>query len=134
VNALLDSSALVALVVQDHVHHDAARRWVLGSDSPIATCPITQGALIRALFRSGVTGGEARRVLVQVCTAPRHVFWPDDPDYQDVALDRLLGHRQVTDAYLAELTRRRGGRLVTLDKGLADQHADVALLLETGSG
>jgi toxin-antitoxin system PIN domain toxin len=134
VNALLDSSALVAFVVQDHVQHDAARRWVLSSDSPIATCPVTQGALLRTLLRCGVTGAEARRVLVQVCAAPRHVFWPDDLDYQDVALDRLLGHRQVTDAYLAELTRRRDGRLVTLDKGLADQHPDVALLLETVPG
>ena len=40
-----------------------------------------------------------------------------------------MGHRQVTDAYLAELARRHRGRLVTLDAGLAAVHPDVAELL-----
>jgi hypothetical protein len=42
-----------------------------------------------------------------------------------------MGHRQVTDAYLAALARRRQGRLATLDKGLAALHPDVAELLST---
>ncbi|MDT5196157.1 MAG: uncharacterized protein QOH20_2911, partial [Mycobacterium sp.] len=40
--------------------------------------------------------------------------------------------RQVTDAYLAQLARSRGGQLVTLDSGLAHLHGDVAVLVPTG--
>ena len=49
--------------------------------------------------------------------------------YDAEALRGVVGHRQVTDAYLAALTRARRGRLATLDKGLAISHADVAYLL-----
>jgi hypothetical protein len=35
----------------------------------------------------------------------------------------------VTDAYLANQARRRGGKVATLDKGLAALHADVATLV-----
>jgi uncharacterized protein len=48
-----------------------------------------------------------------------------------VRLDGVIGHRQVTDAYLAELARRREARLATFDKGLAALHADVAELVPT---
>jgi len=36
----------------------------------------------------------------------------------------------VTDAYLAALARAHGGRLLTLDRGLAAAHPDVAELVE----
>ena len=32
----------------------------------------------------------------------------------------MVGHRQVTDAYLLALTQRHGGKLVTLDRGIVD--------------
>jgi predicted nucleic acid-binding protein len=41
----------------------------------------------------------------------------------------LQGSNQVTDAWLAELARRRKGRLATLDSALAALHSDVAFLL-----
>ncbi|MFP4283065.1 MAG: hypothetical protein ACLFU2_10615 [Opitutales bacterium] len=41
----------------------------------------------------------------------------------------MNGRRQVTDAWLAELARREGGRLATLHAGLAALHADVAELV-----
>jgi len=41
----------------------------------------------------------------------------------------VLGHRQVTDAYLAGLARKQKGRLATLDEGLAALHEDVAELI-----
>jgi predicted nucleic acid-binding protein len=37
----------------------------------------------------------------------------------DFAGVRLLGHQQVTDAYLLGLAINRGGVLATLDKGIA---------------
>jgi len=62
-------------------------------------------------------------------TQPRHVFWPDDAAFDAVSLTGVIGHRQVTDAYLAHLARTHDGRLATFDQGLAQLHADVADLV-----
>jgi predicted nucleic acid-binding protein len=59
------------------------------------------------------------------------VFWPDSIGYEAVRLDGIIGHRQVTDAYLAELARVNGGRLATFDRALAGLHADVVELVPT---
>jgi predicted nucleic acid-binding protein len=40
-----------------------------------------------------------------------------------------VGHRQVTDAYLAALARAHRGRLTTFDEGLVAAHPDVAVLV-----
>ena len=34
--------------------------------------------------------------------------------------DRLVGHQQVTDAYLLGLTVQNKGKLATLDRGIVD--------------
>ncbi len=123
---LLDSNVLIAFAVEDHVHHEAAVRWLMASEERIATCPVTQGSLIRILVRNGMTGTDARAVLAGIAAHPRHEFWPDDASYVDVGLEGVVGHRQVTDAYLAQLARARGERLVTFDRGVASLHRDVA--------
>jgi uncharacterized protein len=41
----------------------------------------------------------------------------------------VVGHRQVADAYLAQLARQHEGRLATLDQGVAELHDDVADLM-----
>jgi uncharacterized protein len=125
---LLDANVLIALTVTDHVHHDAAERWLTGTTA-IATCPITEGSLVRLLLREGQTGATAHGLLGAVSDDRRHVFWPDAIPYADVDLTGVIGHRQVTDAYLAQLARVHGGRLATFDQGLAKQHPDVADLV-----
>jgi len=60
---------------------------------------------------------------------PRHEFWPDDAASDAVSFNGVIGHRQVTDAYLAHLARVRGGRLATFDQGLAKLHTDIADLV-----
>jgi toxin-antitoxin system PIN domain toxin len=131
VTTLLDGNVLVALVVEDHVHHEAVRDW-FDPEVPFATCPITQGALLRLLIRFGASGLDAATVLAGLTGQRRHQFWPDGIGYDRVRADKLLGHRQVTDAYLAELARSHQGRLATVDRGLAGLHADVAELIPTG--
>jgi len=126
---LLDANLLIALVVEEHVHHEAAERWSAVRRAPFATCPITQGSLVRFLVREGATGDGARSFLVEVLASDRHRFWPDDLSYDQVALGSVVGHRQVTDAYLAGLARKRGGRVATLDRGLAALHPDVVDLV-----
>jgi toxin-antitoxin system PIN domain toxin len=131
VTTLLDTNVLIALVVADHVHHDAAEAWFTGSDDNFATCPITEGSLLRLLIREGQTADNAQAVLNAVKNSERHEFWPDSISYNDVPLNGVLGHRQVTDSYLAQLARAQRGRLATFDRGMAKLHTDIADLLPT---
>ena len=53
----------------------------------------------------------------------RHEFWPDDLDCrsaQIIAERGIIGHRQVTDAYLLSLSMAKGGKLATLDKRMGE--------------
>jgi uncharacterized protein len=129
---LLDASVLIALVVDDHVHHGYAEAWFAASAAGFATCPITQGSLMRLLIREGQTAESARSVLQEVASNPRHEFWPDSASYHDIPVTGIIGHRQVTDGYLAHLARSYSARLATFDQALAKLHTDVADLIATG--
>lgn len=126
---LLETNVLIALVVADHVHHDAAEAWFATGADAFATCPITQGGLVRLLLREGQTAQSAVDLLSALIDHPRHEFWPDDQSFEAVPMRGVVGHRQVTDAYLAHLTRIRGSRLATFDQGLAKLHDDIADLV-----
>ena len=60
---LLDENVLVALVVDDHGNHSSAETRFLGVTDGFATCPITQGSLIRLLIREGRIAEAARSIL-----------------------------------------------------------------------
>jgi uncharacterized protein len=129
VTILLDANVLIALLVDDHVHHRAAENWFVGMAGNFATCPTTQGSLIRLLIREGQPAAAARAILNSTAADPRHEFWADDIPYTDVPTQGIVGHRQVTDAYLAQLARARRSRLATFDQALAKLHHDVAELV-----
>ena len=126
---LLDANVLIALLVDDHVHHTAAETWFTGLDGNFATCPVTQGNLLRLLIREGQPAVTARAILDGTTASPRHEFWPDGIPYTSVPVQGLIGHRQVTDAYLAQVARARGARIATFDRALAGLHSDVAELV-----
>lgn len=126
---LLDANVLVALCAADHVHHDVSAEWLGRVSGPFATTPVTQGAALRFLLREGLGVTAGFEVLGSVTGHPHHEFWPDDFPLHSAMMRGVVGHRQVTDAYLAEQARRRGGTVATLDKGLATVHADVAVLI-----
>lgn len=125
---LLDGNVLVALVIAEHVHHRAARDWFMKTDG-FATCPTVQGTLLRLLIRQGSSIGEARQALSIVTQHARHEQWLDDLTYLEIDVTGVLGHRQVTDAYLAGLARAHGGRVATFDRGFAVAAADVVELI-----
>jgi toxin-antitoxin system PIN domain toxin len=131
VTTLLDTNVLIALVVADHVHHDAAEAWFTTDADAFATCPITQGGLIRLLVRQGQSAEAATGLLSALASHPRHEFWPDNESFEAVPVRGVIGHRQVTDAYLAHLARARDARLATFDQGLAKLHGDVTDLVPT---
>ena len=128
---LLDANVLIALAVDDHVHHDVAEQWFASNVCGFATCPITQGVLLRQLLRTGNRIAGAQQLLVDFVKDPRHDFWPDVLTYRDVPMYGVIGHKQVADAYLAALARTNQGRLITFDRGLAALHPDVAVLVPT---
>jgi toxin-antitoxin system PIN domain toxin len=124
---LLDVNLLIALAWPTHVHHEPAHRWYRKrAAGGWATCPLTQLGFVRlssnpAIIPGAVSVPAALEVLRDFTRAPHHVFWPDDVSLSDRRFPPglLLGHRQVTDAYLLALAVRRGGRLATLDRGLS---------------
>jgi uncharacterized protein len=129
VSFLLDANVLIALVDPDHVHHEWAADWYSQHDEPFATCPITQGALIRHLLRAGHNGGDIGVALERIQGLPRHEFWPDHLPFTPAVTIHVVGHRQVTDAYLCHLARGRHGQVATFDRGLSAVHVDVAVLV-----
>ena len=125
---LLDGNVLYALIDESHVHHALARLWFSQMPGRFATCPITQGTLLRLVMRLGGHGVEQALALLGVVTAhAKHQFWPDDLPYAQVRWLGVMGHRQVTDAYLAGLARLHGGKLVSFDMGLVALHPDVGV-------
>jgi predicted nucleic acid-binding protein len=102
-------------------------------DDSFATCPITQGSLVRLLIRGGQSAEDAQAVVAALIGNSRHEFWPDSVSFTDFALRGVIGHRQVTDAYLAQLARANSGTLATFDRGLVALHSDVAELVPAAS-
>jgi toxin-antitoxin system PIN domain toxin len=129
VSVLLDGNMLIALAFPEHVHAVKARPWFAALEDTFATCPITQGSLVRFVLMQGSGASVAGSVLASFVDLPNHVFWPDTIGYREVRMQGVIGHRQVTDAYLAQLARVNAGRLATFDAGIAALHRDVADLI-----
>lgn len=125
---LLDTNVLVALLWPGHAQHEPALKWFSRHRAQgWATCPLTQAGFVRivsnpAFSRDAVTPRDAAAVLAANTAAGDHAFWPDELPFAEAAAFtgvRLVGHQQVTDAYLLGLALHRGGRLVTLDRRIA---------------
>jgi|SRR6185503_2553582 len=128
---LLDGNLLVALAIDSHEFHDRAQRWFDSQTGPFATCAITEGTLLRVhmTVAHDISAAAAWSVLEAIHSMPDHVFWQDGFSYREVSFANLVGSKQVTDAWLAELARRHGAQLATLDAALASLHSDVAFLV-----
>jgi len=136
--ALLDVNVLIALLDGAHVMHDTALNWLKDEiGNGWASCPIAENGVIRVMSQPAYPNTQpAAQValrLAEACAAEDHRFWSHD--FSLLAEDlvdwsRLLGHRQVTDAYLLATAVRHGGRFVTFDqrvevslvRGASDEH------------
>ena len=126
---LLDSNVLIALATQEHSLNARAAAW-FRKGYRFATCPITQGALVRFHLRVGVdaTAESAKLLLESLSALPRHEFWPDDASYLDLPTTGIIGYQQVTDAYLAMLAGKHKGSLATMDEALAAVQTGTTLI------
>lgn len=125
--ALLDVNVLVALLDEAHIHHIQAMSWLEQNiQHGWATCPITQNGCIRIMSQPGYPGAlpaaAVAERLTEAANNSNHEFWPDEVNMlNEECFDwsRVLGHRQVTDAYLLALAVRHQGCLVTLDRRIS---------------
>ena len=51
---LFDGNVLIAMMMPHHPHHERVHRWLATiRDDPFATCPVTEGTLLRLHMHSG---------------------------------------------------------------------------------
>ena len=138
---LLDVNVFVALLAENHIHHQLVTEWFNASPSPQwAICPFTEAGFLRTATapRPGqITISEATAVLARMAQHPGYHYLPISADWHTLCspfFRRLYGTKQVTDAYLLGLAVREGLALVTLDKAVVhlagDEHRKHVLLLQ----
>ena len=125
---LLDVNVLLALSWPGHGSHSGAQRWFARNAAKgWATCPMVEAGFVRVLsnpaFSSqAVSPKEAIQALAINVKHPAHQFWPDDISLAGGLAklqDRIVGHQQITDAYLLCLAIQHRGKLATMDRGMA---------------
>jgi toxin-antitoxin system PIN domain toxin len=137
---LLDVNVLLALAWPNHQFHVAALRALQSRRDRWATCALTQLGFIRlssnpAAIPTAKGPAEAAALLEAMVADPLHVYLESLPSPVAKgcreAFARILGSRQVTDAYLLTLARRNRAIFVTFDtklEGLADPETRIRVL------
>ena len=123
---LLDVNVLLAIAWPNHQFHAAAIA-ALSSRTRWATCALTQLGFIRlssnpAAIPTAKSPHEAAGLLVRLVADSLHIYLdclppPAAEDWRDL-FTTLLGHQQVTDAYLLGLAAANRAVLVTFDRRL----------------
>src|SRR6266496_1660729 len=100
--ALLDVNLLIASVVENHVDHERAEKFLATLDR-FHTSPTIQGGFLRFLTRPWkdeqkreqpprMTIADAFQALREVIADPKHAFLADDELFINVSLRSLSGH------------------------------------------
>jgi len=132
--ALLDVNVIIALLDSGHVMHGSARTWLERHlDQGWATCPLTQAGVVRIMAQPAYPNQQpAQQVaarLAEACGHPSHAFWPQQISLLQegpIHWERILGPRQISDAYLLALAVAHGGRLVSFDQRIDPHHVEGA--------
>lgn len=126
---LLDVNVLVSAFWNRQASHVQAQRWLTRSaGTGWATCPLTQNAFVRLLSNpafspDALTVTEAISLLQTNLAHPAHHFWADEIGVAQAVekfASRLVGHQQLSDAYLLGLAIHKKGKLATLDRGILE--------------
>ena len=121
---LPDASLLVAFTWENHEHKAAAERF-FQQYPRVATCPLTELALVRVWMQKGASGADADKALSDFVSKYRSRLIPDDLSATAIA-GLNQGHRETTDSYLAVLAKYHGIKLATLEEALAKRFPAVA--------
>jgi uncharacterized protein len=128
---LLDANVLIALFWPPHSQHEHAFDWfqreVQHRDEALwCTCAFTQAAFVRVVaqpaFHSPIVSvGEASTLLTRNLALASHRYLPTTLEFVDVlkhCSGGVVGHRQITDAWLLAIAHHAGAKLVSFDKRL----------------
>jgi toxin-antitoxin system PIN domain toxin len=123
---LLDVNVLLAIAWPNHQFHAAAIA-ALSSQNRWATCALTQLGFTRlssnpAAIATAKSPQEATGLLARLAADSLHIYLdslpaPTSEHWRD-AFASILGHQQVTDAYLLRLAAANNAVLVTFDRRL----------------
>jgi len=124
--SLLDVNVLIALLDADHASHEHALRWFKRSAREgWASCPLTQNGCVRIMsqpaYPNPLPTAQVAARLTEATQTRHHLFVPASASLLDPQLfdtGQLLGHRQVTDAWLLGLAVAHGLRFVSFDAAL----------------
>ena len=132
---LLDVNTLVALCWSSHAHHAAALNWFKEhAKQGWATCAFTQAAFVRVILQPAFSGeplqaNQVIELLARTTAHAQHRYFEIDFDMrrvQQACTGGLLGHRQITDAWLLATVIRHEATLVTFDRSIASLLATQA--------
>ena len=121
---LLDVNVWVALLDDAHIHNTEALKLFRQPKLTIASCALTENGVLRVLNLPGYAnrappGFEAvREKLALACRDMDHAFWSCNVSLRVASVlnwSRIMGHNQITDAYLLALAVHHGGALATFD-------------------
>lgn len=131
---LLDANALIALGWPTHEHHPRMLRWFRQhAKAGWASTALTQSAFVRIISQPAFSGraiaiSEVAELLLRNTAHPKHQLVALDFGFGDVlaaCTGGILGHRQITDAWLLTAAIRNGMKLITFDSGIAQLLANT---------
>lgn len=132
---LLDANALIALAWPAHEHHPAMLRWFeRHAKNGWATNALTQGAFVRIVSQPAFAGrplaiADVAELLLRNVAHIKHSYLALDFGFEEVlgtCSGGILGHRQITDAWLLACAVRHRAKLATFDTGVEQLLATVA--------
>lgn len=124
---LLDVNVLLALLWPTHPDFEVADAWFrANSRAGWATCAITQSGFIRisaqkSFQHSDRTIDAIAQGLEKATTSSSHRFLNIDFPFQmvrKICTGGVVGHRQITDAYLLTLAIKNKAKFISLDAGV----------------
>jgi len=133
---LLDVNALVALGWPNHQFHRRIRDRLEQKPNPDwATCALTQLGFVRISANPAAVGQtmlprHAASQLAALTSDIHHRYLGDSipPAAKQRLFDPLVGHGQVTDAYLVGLAVDQGCTLLTFDRRIAAIPTDSSVV------
>lgn len=124
---LLDANALIAVIWEDHTHHQKTSAWLEGK--LLATCPLVELGFLRVSTNPRALGAEmdhARALLEDFYKTWDAIRISDDLPALESKADKFDG---LNDQYLASLAAKHEMKLATLDQGI--DHPAVELIPES---
>lgn len=124
---LLDVNALIALMWPTHEHHASMTRWFQRhAREGWSTNALTQNGFLRVVSQQAFSGrsiamSDVAELLLRNLNDAKHRFSALDFGFEQVlgtCTGGLVGHRQLTDAWLLTAAVRHRMKLVTFDRGI----------------